>query len=50
MASELPIHRLLPTVTCSACRVRMAPVVVDSLPADRIDVTSATGAARRLGA
>jgi ribosomal protein L44E len=29
----------LPPVTCPGCRVRMAPAVVNSLPADRIDVT-----------
>ena len=39
MGAEPQIHRLLPTVMCSGCRVRMASVVVDSLPADRIDVT-----------
>ena len=35
-----PFNRsTLPPVTCPGCRVRMAPVVINSLPADRVDIT-----------
>jgi DNA-directed RNA polymerase subunit RPC12/RpoP len=39
MAIQPKIHRILPNVTCPGCRVWMMPIVVDSVPADRIDVT-----------
>jgi hypothetical protein len=38
MASNPQIHRMLPIVTCAECQVWMPPIVIDSLPADRIDV------------
>ena len=39
MRAEPINRRTLPAVTCPGCRVKMEPVVVNSLPADRIDIT-----------